>query len=105
MPSARCHADQRRPPARSTSSTRPTSSSSAAGPGGLAAALAAARAGARTTLARSVSAASAATSPQVGVESIAWYRHEQTVDGDGIGIEFEDRATAMGAAIPESRSR
>ena len=41
---------------------------------------------------------------QVGVESIAWYRHEQTVEGDGIGRELEERAEAMGAAEPESQS-
>jgi hypothetical protein len=41
---------------------------------------------------------------QVGVEGFAWYRHEQTVDSEGIGIEFEERAKAMGAARPEPRS-
>ena len=41
---------------------------------------------------------------QVGVESIGWYRHEQTVEADGIGREFEERAAAMGAANPESQS-
>jgi hypothetical protein len=29
---------------------------------------------------------------QAGVESIAWYRHEKTVDAGGIGVEFENRA-------------
>ncbi len=41
---------------------------------------------------------------QVGVESIGWYRHEQTVEADGIGRELEERAAAMGAANPESQS-
>jgi hypothetical protein len=38
------------------------------------------------------------------VEGFAWYRHEQTVDCEGIGIEFETRAKAMGAAMPEPQS-
>ena len=38
---------------------------------------------------------------QVGVEGLAWYRHERTVDCEGIGIEFELRARTMGAALPE----
>jgi FAD dependent oxidoreductase len=41
---------------------------------------------------------------QVGVEGLAWYRHEGTVDCEGIGIEFETRAKAMGAAMPEPQS-
>jgi hypothetical protein len=41
---------------------------------------------------------------QVGVEGLAWYRHAQTVDCEGIGIEFEERAKAMGAAMPEPQS-
>jgi hypothetical protein len=41
---------------------------------------------------------------QVGVEGFAWYRHEKTVDCEGIGIEFETRAKAMGAAMPEPQS-
>ena len=40
----------------------------------------------------------------VGVEGFAWYRHEQTVEAGGIGWEFEERAKAMGAAVPESQS-
>ena len=40
----------------------------------------------------------------VGVEGFAWYRHEQTVDSEGIGIEFETRAKAMGATTPEPQS-
>jgi hypothetical protein len=40
----------------------------------------------------------------VGVEGMAWYRHEDTVEGNGIGREFEDRAKAAGAAVPESQS-
>ena len=40
----------------------------------------------------------------VGVEGFAWYRHEQTVEAGGIGMEFETRAKDMGAAVPESQS-
>jgi FAD dependent oxidoreductase len=60
------------------------------GPGGLAAALAAARAGARTTLIDR-NGCFGGNITQVGVEGFAWYRHEQTIDCEGIGIEFEQR--------------
>ena len=73
------------------------------GPGGLAAALAAARAGARTALIDRYGCFGGNIT-QVGVEGFAWYRHEQTVDCEGIGIEFETRAKAMGAAMPEPQS-
>jgi ribulose 1,5-bisphosphate synthetase/thiazole synthase len=73
------------------------------GPGGLAAALAAARAGVRTTLLER-NGCFGGNITQVGVEGFAWYRHERTVDSEGIGIEFEERAKAMGAAMPEPQS-
>src|SRR5271154_3467161 len=73
------------------------------GPGGLAAALAAARAGARTAL-LDRNGCFGGNITQVGVEGFAWYRHEHTVDSEGIGIEFEQRAKAMGAAMPEPQS-
>jgi ribulose 1,5-bisphosphate synthetase/thiazole synthase len=73
------------------------------GPGGLAAALAAARAGAETTLLER-NGCFGGNITQVGVEGFAWYRHEKTVDSAGIGIEFEERAKAMGAAMPEPQS-
>ncbi|MEJ0064339.1 MAG: FAD-dependent oxidoreductase [Caulobacteraceae bacterium] len=73
------------------------------GPGGLAAALAAARAGAKTTLLER-NGCFGGNITQVGVEGLAWYRHEKTVDCEGIGIEFEERAKAMGAAMPEPQS-
>ena len=73
------------------------------GPGGLAAALAAARAGARTALLER-NGCFGGNITQVGVEGFAWYRHEQTIDCEGIGIEFEQRAKAMGAAMPEPQS-
>jgi ribulose 1,5-bisphosphate synthetase/thiazole synthase len=73
------------------------------GPGGLAAALAAARAGAKTALLER-NGCFGGNITQVGVEGFAWYRHEQTIDCEGIGIEFEERAKAMGAAMPEPQS-
>jgi hypothetical protein len=39
------------------------------------------------------------------VESIAWYRREKTVDSEGIGIELEQPARAMGATSPEPQSK
>ena len=73
------------------------------GPGGLAAALASARAGAKTVLLER-NGCFGGNITQVGVEGLAWYRHEHTVDSEGIGIEFEERAKAMGAAMPEPQS-
>ena len=73
------------------------------GPAGLAAAIASARAGAETTLLERYGCFGGNIT-QVGVEGFAWYRHEQTVDCEGIGIEFEQRAKAMGAAMPEPQS-
>jgi succinate dehydrogenase/fumarate reductase flavoprotein subunit len=73
------------------------------GPGGLAAALSAARAGARTALVDR-NGCFGGNITQVGVEGFAWYRHSGTVDCEGIGIEFESRAKAMGAAMPEPQS-
>ena len=73
------------------------------GPGGLAAALAAARAGAKTALIDR-NGCFGGNITQVGVEGFAWYWHEHTVDCEGIGIELEQRATAMGAAMPEPQS-
>lgn len=73
------------------------------GPGGLAAALAAARAGVEVTLVERFGCFGGNITV-VGVEGLAWYRHEQTVEANGIGREFEERAKAMGAAVPESQS-
>ena len=73
------------------------------GPGGLAAALAAARAGVQTTLLER-NGCFGGNITQVGVEGFAWYRHEATIDSEGIGVEFEERAKAMGAATPEPQS-
>lgn len=73
------------------------------GPGGLAAALAAARAGVSVTLVERFGCFGGNLTV-VGVEGFAWYRHEQTVEADGLGREFEERAKAMGAAVPETQS-
>lgn len=73
------------------------------GPGGLAAALAAARCGVDVALVERFGCFGGNITA-VGVEGFAWYRHEQTVEAGGIGREFEERAKAMGAAVPESQS-
>ena len=73
------------------------------GPGGLAAALAAARTGVSVALVERFGCFGGNLTA-VGVEGFAWYRHEQTVEANGIGREFEERAKAMGAAVPESQS-
>lgn len=73
------------------------------GPAGLAAALAAARTGVEVTLVERFGCFGGNITT-VGVEGMAWYRHEQTVEADGIGREFETRAHEMGAAVPESQS-
>ncbi|MCG8568096.1 MAG: FAD-dependent oxidoreductase, partial [Desulfobacterales bacterium] len=73
------------------------------GPGGLAAAIASARAGVKTALVERYGCFGGNLT-SVGVESLAWYRHEKTIDTEGIGIEFENRAVDMGAAAPEPQS-
>lgn len=73
------------------------------GPAGLAAAIAAARAGVEVTLVERFGCFGGNITA-VGVEGMAWYRREQTVEADGLGREFEERAHALGAAVPESQS-
>ncbi|HEX6657473.1 MAG TPA: FAD-dependent oxidoreductase [Ilumatobacter sp.] len=73
------------------------------GPAGLAAAVAAARAGAEVTLVERFGCYGGNITA-VGVEGMAWYRHEKTVEANGIGREFETRALEVGAAVPESQS-
>ena len=73
------------------------------GPGGLGAALGAARAGVQTTLLERFGCFGGNITA-VGVESFAWYRHEQTVDSVGVGSELEERARAAGASSDESQS-
>ncbi len=65
------------------------------GPAGLAAALGAAREGVDTMLLERYGCFGGVIT-QVGVEGIAWYRHEGTIDTEGIGIEFERLAAEMG---------
>ena len=71
------------------------------GPGGLAAAIASSRAGIETTLLERYGCFGGNLT-QVGVEGFAWYRHEKTIDGEGIGIEFEERAKSMDFASPDT---
>jgi hypothetical protein len=73
------------------------------GPGGLSAALAAAREGVDTMLVERYGCFGGNIT-QAGVESIAWYRHEKTVDAGGIGVEFESRAKGMGGSRKEPQS-
>ena len=73
------------------------------GPGGLAAALGAGRAGSQVTLLERFGCFGGNITA-VGVEGFAWYRHEHTVDTEGVGIEFETRARDMGAAVKEPQS-
>ncbi len=73
------------------------------GPGGLAAAIAAARAGVKTILIERYGCFGGNMTVS-GVESLAWYRHEKTIDSEGIGIEFETRAAEMGATAKEIQS-
>jgi hypothetical protein len=74
------------------------------GPGGLAAAIGAARAGANVTLVERFGCFGGNITV-VGVEGMAWYRHEKTVEANGLGREMEERAIAMGLAVPESQSK
>ena len=71
------------------------------GPAGLAAALAAARAGVDVTLVERFGCYGGNITA-VGVEGMAWYRHEDTVEANGIGREFETRAHDMHAELHES---
>ena len=73
------------------------------GPGGLPAALAAARAGAKVTIVERFGCFGGNLTV-VGVEGMHWYRHEKTVESNGIAREFEEMSKEMGAAVPESQS-
>lgn len=74
------------------------------GPGGTSAAIGAARSGAEVLLVDRYGCLGGNLT-QVGVEGIAWYRQQDTVDVEGVGLEFEERAVAAGAAYPEPQSR
>ena len=73
------------------------------GPGGLSAALAAARENVSTILLERYGCFGGNIT-QAMVESIAWYRHEGTVESEGIGVEFERRAKEMGGSQREPQS-
>ncbi len=73
------------------------------GPGGLAAALASAREGVKTMLVERYGCFGGNIT-QAMVEPIAWYRHEHTIDAGGIGVEFEQRAKAMGGTQTDLES-
>jgi len=73
------------------------------GPGGLSAALGAARENVSTILLER-HGCFGGNITQAMVESIAWYRHERTVESEGIGVEFERRAKTMGASRKEPQS-
>jgi len=73
------------------------------GPGGLSAAIAAAREGFDTLLLERYGCFGGVLS-QVGVEGIAWYRHEQTIESNGIGNEFETKAKEFGGSSKEAQS-
>src|SRR5262249_31330195 len=74
------------------------------GPGGLAAAISSARAGVDTMVVERYGCFGGNLT-HVGVEGIAWYRQKDTVDVEGIGIEFEERAKSWGSSYPEPQSR
>ena len=67
------------------------------GPGGLAAALAAAREGVNTMLVERYGCFGGNIT-QAQVETITWYRHENTVEAGGIGVEFEIRTKEIGGS-------
>lgn len=73
------------------------------GPAGLAAALAASRSGVNVTLLERFGCFGGNITA-VGVEGFAWYRHDATIDSEGIGIEFEERAKRAGASVKEPQS-
>lgn len=74
------------------------------GPAGLAAALSSAREGIDTMLVGRYGCFGGVIT-QVGVEAIAWYRHEGTVDLEGIGIEFEEWAADISGQRERSGSQ
>ncbi len=68
------------------------------GPSGLSAAISASRAGVDVILMEKYGCFGG-TITTVGMETIAWYRYEGTIDSEGIGIEMEKMAAKMGGTI------
>lgn len=73
------------------------------GPSGLSAAIASAREGVDTLLVERYGCFGGNIT-QAMVESIGWYRHEGTVESEGIGLEFEAEAKAFGGERREPQS-
>ena len=74
------------------------------GPSGIAAALASARSGADTLLLERYGCFGGVIT-QVGIEAVAWHRHEGKVnEAGGILREMEDTALRMGASVKECQS-
>jgi hypothetical protein len=73
------------------------------GPAGIAAAIASAREGANTMLVERYGCFGG-TLTQTGIEAIAWYRHQGTVEAGGLLPEIESLAQQMGASAPECQS-
>jgi hypothetical protein len=68
------------------------------GPSGLSAAVSAARSGVDVILMEKFGCFGGVITT-VGMETIAWYRYEGTIDSEGIGIEMERMADKMGGTI------
>lgn len=68
------------------------------GPSGLSAAISAARTGVDVILMERFGCFGGVITT-VGMETIAWYRYEGTVDSEGIGIEMERLAAKMGGTV------
>ena len=73
------------------------------GPSGIAAAIAAAREGAHTTIIE-CSSCFGGNITQAMVESISWYRHENTIEAGGIQLELEKKAKEMGGTKEDPQS-
>ncbi|MDR1107666.1 MAG: FAD-dependent oxidoreductase [Spirochaetaceae bacterium] len=73
------------------------------GPAGIAAAIAGAREGAEVILLERYGCFGG-TLTQTGVEALAWYRHQGTVEAGGLLREMEAVAEALGASSRESQS-
>jgi len=73
------------------------------GPGGLAAAIAAAREEVDTILVERYGNFGGNIT-QAMVESVSWYRHENTIEAGGIGLEFERQAKKIGGSKKDPQS-